>query len=199
MFDTIKEECGVFGIYDTARADVAKSTYYALYALQHRGQESCGMAVNDDGIVRFHSDVGLIPEVLTKSVLDELGKGNIAVGHVRYSTMGGLNRANAQPLVIRHIKGTMALAHNGNITNAYKLREELELNGAIFHGTSDTEVIAYIITQQRLIARSAEEAVEKAMYKLKGAYSLVLMSPKKLIAARDPIGFRPLCMGRTKD
>ena len=199
MFDTIKEECGVFGIYEPTRTDVVQSTYFALYALQHRGQESCGIAVNENGIIRHFRENGLVPDIFTAERLEKLGQGNMAIGHVRYSTTGNINRANAQPLVIKHVKGPMALAHNGNLTNAYALRREYELRGAIFHGTSDTEVIAYTITENRLITGSIETAVEKAMEKLQGAYSLVLMSPQKLIAARDPHGFRPLCIGKTEE
>lgn len=199
MFDSIHEECGVFGVFDSALSNVARTTYFALYALQHRGQESCGIAVNEDGVFRSHRALGLVPEVFTADVLEKLGQGRIAVGHVRYSTTGNVNVSNAQPLVVRHVKGSMALAHNGNLTNALELRREFELEGAIFHGSSDTEVIAYAITKARLKTGSIEEAVESAMKRIKGAYSLVIMSPQKLIAARDPEGFRPLCMGRTPD
>ena len=198
MFDQIKEECGVFGIYSKDTMDVASQTYFALYALQHRGQESCGIVVNDKGILSYHKDLGLVPDVFNEGNLRKLGMGNIAIGHVRYSTTGKSNRSNAQPLVVRHIKGPIAIAHNGNLVNARDLREKYELNGGIFHNTNDTEVISYAITEQRLIQPSIEKAVEQAMYKFKGAYSLVIMSPKKLIAARDPQGFRPLCMGETE-
>lgn len=198
MFDQIKEECGVFGVYSKETMDVASQTYFALYALQHRGQESCGIVVNDKGIFSYHKDLGLVPDVFNEGNLRKLGMGNIAIGHVRYSTTGKSNRSNAQPLVVRHIKGPMAIAHNGNLVNARELREKYELNGGIFHNTNDTEVISYAITEQRLIQPSIEKAVEQAMYKFKGAYSLVIMSPKKLIAARDPQGFRPLCMGETE-
>ena len=199
MFDSIHEECGVFGVFDSVLSNVARTTYFALYALQHRGQESCGIAVNEDGVFRSHRALGLVPEVFTADVLEKLGQGRIAVGHVRYSTTGNVNVSNAQPLVVRHVKGSMALAHNGNLTNVLELRREFELEGAIFHGSSDTEVIAYAITKARLKTGSIEEAVESAMKRIKGAYSLVIMSPQKLIAARDPEGFRPLCMGRTPD
>ncbi|MEG1428354.1 MAG: amidophosphoribosyltransferase [Hydrogenoanaerobacterium sp.] len=199
MFDNIHEECGVFGIYEPKTADVVVSAYYALYALQHRGQESCGIAVNDNGIISAHKDVGLVPEVFNKEALDKLGQGQMAVGHVRYSTTGGASRTNAQPLVVRHIKGVMALAHNGSLVNAQELRERLELDGAIFHTTNDTEVIAYMITRARINSPSIENAVESAMTELKGAYSLVIMSPKKLIAVRDPQGFRPLVIGKLGD
>ena len=168
MVDSVHEECGVFGIYDPIVSNVAQSTYFALYALQHRGQESCGIAVNEDGIFRSHRAVGLVPEVFTAQVLEKLGRGSIAVGHVRYSTTGNVNVSNAQPLVVRHVKGSMALAHNGNLTNALELRREFELEGAIFHGSSDTEVIAYAITKARLRTGSIEEAVEEAMNRIRG-------------------------------
>lgn len=191
------EECGVFGIYEKTVRNVVSPTYYALYALQHRGQESCGIAVNDDGVVTSYKDTGLVPEVFTRENLEKLGEGNIAIGHVRYSTTGNTSRSNAQPLVIKHVKGPLALCHNGNLVNSHQLREEFELNGAIFHSTNDTEVIAYAITKARLTTGSIEEAVEKAVGQIKGAYSLVIMSAQKLIAVRDPEGFHPLCMGKT--
>ena len=191
----IHEECGVFGISVPGMTHAASVTYNALYALQHRGQESAGMAINDDGVITSHKDVGLVSEVFTPEILEHLGHGSMAVGHVRYATTGRKSRINAQPMVINHVKGSMALAHNGNLTNAAELREKLELSGAIFHTTSDTEVIAYTITGQRLKAPSIEEAVSAAMDIIQGAYSLVLLSPRKLVAARDPNGFRPLCIG----
>lgn len=196
MQDKPREECGVFGISAAERLDVAHIVYTGLYALQHRGQESCGIAVNDDGIVRAHKDLGLVPEVFGADALDRLGAGDIAVGHVRYSTTGGNTRENAQPLVMKYAKGTLALAHNGNLVNAYALRAQLEQNGAIFQSTNDTEVMAYIVAQKRLKTYSIEAAFLEAMQTIRGAYSVVLMSPRKLIAARDPQGFRPLCIGR---
>ncbi|MDR2701560.1 MAG: amidophosphoribosyltransferase [Spirochaetaceae bacterium] len=196
MPGSLHEECGVFGIYsNTPGSNVAAQTYFALYALQHRGQESCGIAVCNEGVIQYHSDIGLVPEVFSKEALEKLEPGNMAVGHVRYSTMGHKSRANAQPLVVRHIKGAMALAHNGSLTNAADLREKLEMDGAIFHSTNDTEIILHIITKTRIRTTSIEAAVEEAMNEIEGAYSLVIMSPSKLIAARDPHGFRPLCMG----
>ncbi|MDD6429810.1 MAG: class II glutamine amidotransferase, partial [Ruminococcus sp.] len=182
----LHEECGVFGVYAPHTTDVAAMTYAALYALQHRGQESCGIVVNDRGVFAHHKDLGLVPEVFQAADMEKLGHGNISIGHVRYSTTGKPNRANAQPIVVRHVKGSMSIAHNGNLTNSRELRERYELKGAIFHTTNDTEVISYAITEQRLQRSSIEEAVEYAMYDLKGAYSLVVMSPNKLIAARDP-------------
>lgn len=196
MFDNLHEECGVFGIYTKEQSDVANSAYFALYALQHRGQESCGIVVNDRGVFNYHKGIGLVNEVFNAEELSKLGRGRIAIGHVRYSTTGGLNPHNTQPIVVRHIKGPMSIAHNGNLVNALELRSEYELKGAIFHSTNDTEVISYAITEARLTAGSIQKAVEQAMYKIKGAYSLVIMSPKKLIAARDPNGFRPLCIGK---
>ncbi|HCC00075.1 MAG TPA: amidophosphoribosyltransferase [Ruminococcaceae bacterium] len=196
MQDKPHEECGVFGIYDLENLDVAHTTYTALYSLQHRGQESCGIAVNDDGIIRMHKDLGLVPDVFQRTTLNELGNGQIAIGHVRYSTTGGNTRENAQPLVMKYAKGTIALAHNGNLLNAHDLCKGLEQTGAIFQCTSDTEVMAYIVAQKRLCTGSIEEAVLETMKTIRGAYSTVLISPQKLIAARDPQGFRPLCMGK---
>ena len=195
----LHEECGVFGIWSPVPGNMASAAYYALYALQHRGQESSGIVVNDDGVFSVHRDLGTVNEVFSQEVLERFPMGNMAVGHVRYGTTGGTNRANCQPIVVNHMKGKLALAHNGNLSNAYELRNALETNGAIFHGTSDTEIIAYIITQQRLKTPSIEVAVSKAMDQLEGAYSMVIMSAAKMIAARDPRGFRPLCYGRTED
>ena len=199
MTDHIHEECGVFGIFSAQTQDVAATAYYALFALQHRGQESCGIVVNRDGVFSSYKDVGLVNDVFTADILKQLGEGEAAIGHVRYSTTGGGGRENAQPVVVNHLKGNMALAHNGNLVNSYELRSELENEGSIFHTTSDTEVIAYTVTKERVRRASIEEAVLAAMDKIKGAYSLVVMSPAKLIAARDPQGFRPLCLGRRCD
>lgn len=196
---SIHEECGVFGVYSEKETDVAGLSYYGLYALQHRGQESCGIVVNRDGLFYSHKDLGLVSEVFTEPILESMPIGTMAVAHVRYGTTGATNRANIQPIEVNHQKGRMALAHNGNLSNAYQLRSELEMQGAIFHTTSDTETIAYYITRERIKSSSIEEAVEKAMKYLEGAYSLVIMSAQKLICARDPFGFRPLCYGRTAD
>ena len=195
----IHEECGVFGVYSKTTTDVASYAYYALYALQHRGQESAGIVVNDDGVFSSWRDVGLVSEVFPPERLAALGTGNIAVGHVRYGTTGTDNKRNVQPILVNHYKGRMALAHNGNLTNSHELRQELESKGSIFQTTTDSEVIAYIIVQERLKNPSIEAAVSAAMDKLVGAYSLVISSPSKLIAVRDPHGFRPLCMGHLKD
>ncbi len=199
MNHEIHEECGVFGIYSLSQSDVASAVYLGLYALQHRGQESCGIVVNDDGVFRSCKDLGLVSEVFSPEELKKLGRGNMAVGHVRYGTTGATNRANCQPVEVYHMKGSLALAHNGNLTNSAALREQLEMGGSIFHTTSDTETIAYTMIQQRLIHASIEDAVCSAMRIIQGAYSLVIMSPQKMIAARDPNGFRPLCYGVMKD
>ncbi|MBC5659763.1 amidophosphoribosyltransferase [Anaerosacchariphilus sp. NSJ-68] len=197
--EKLKEECGVFGIYDFDGGDVASTIYYGLFALQHRGQESCGIAVSDTngpkGSVKSHKGMGLVNEVFTPELLEGL-KGDIGVGHTRYSTAGSSTRENAQPLVLNYVKGTLGLAHNGNLVNAPELRRELEYTGAIFQTTIDSEVIAYHIARERIHTASVEEAVSRAMNKIKGAYSLIVMSPRKLIGARDPYGFRPLCIGK---
>ena len=193
------EECGVFGMYDMDGADVASSIYYGLFSLQHRGQESCGIAVSrTDGPKRNSSvckGMGLVNEVFNADNLGKM-KGDIGVGHVRYSTAGASVAENTQPLVLNYIKGTLSLAHNGNLVNALELRRELELTGAIFQTSIDSEVIAYLIARERLQTATVEEAVKLAMEKIKGAYSLVVASPRKLIGARDPFGFRPLCIGK---
>ena len=197
--DEMHEECGVFGIYDFDGNDVANTIYYGLFALQHRGQESCGIAVSDTagpkGKVSSLKGMGLVNEVYTTDSLSKL-KGNIGVGHVRYSTAGASTIENAQPLVLNYVKGTLGLAHNGNLVNAPELRRELELTGAIFQTTIDSEVIAYHIARERVKCGSVEEAVTRALKKVRGSYSLVIMSPRKLIGARDPFGFRPLCIGK---
>lgn len=195
----LHEECGVFGAFSAKEENLASMAYYGLYALQHRGQESCGIVVNEKGVFHSHKDIGLVSEVFSKDILDHFPKGNMTVGHVRYGTTGANTRSNCQPIEVNHQKGKLALAHNGNLSNALELRDELELSGAIFQSTSDTETIAYIITRERIRSSSIEEAVSKAMYRLEGAYSLVMMSPQKLIAVRDPQGFRPLCYGQMSD
>lgn len=199
FMDSLHEECGVMGVYDFDGRDVASDIYYGLFALQHRGQESCGIAVSDTKgstcKVDSYKDMGLVNEVFNPENLGKL-KGDIGVGHVRYSTAGASVRENAQPLVLNYVKGTLGLAHNGNLINAAQLREELEYTGAIFQTTIDTEVIAYHIARERLHTKTVEEAVVRAAQKMKGAYALVVMSPRKLIGARDPFGFKPLCIGR---
>lgn len=194
---SIHEECGLFGISDP-HGDCARTTYYGLYALQHRGQEACGIATINQRVLSFHKDVGLVGDVFHPDVLDRLN-GTMAVGHVRYATTGGGQRENAQPLTLKYVKGTLAVAHNGNLVNTAELRTFFEYRGAIFQTTTDSELIAYAIAQERLRCASAEEAVCRAVKGLRGAFSLLVMSPQKLIAARDPWGFRPLCMGRRGD
>ena len=195
--DTLHEECGVFGIWTPEGSPLspAHEAYAALFALQHRGQEACGIAVNHRGVIRCHKDVGLVSEVFSQETLDAMS-GHMAIGHVRYSTTGDPRRENAQPLAITHVKGNLALAHNGNLVNAGELRRKVELKGGIFRSSSDTEVLVYMLVQSRLQTGSIEEAVVKTMGVIQGAYSLCILSARKLIAARDPRGMRPLCMGR---
>ena len=190
----LHEECGVFGIYDPA-GNCAQATYYGLYALQHRGQEACGIATINDREQSSYKDLGLVSEVFDKQTLSRLN-GTMAVGHVRYATAGDGGRENAQPLTIKYVKGTLAVVHNGNLLDVDQLRQDFEYRGAIFHTTSDSELIAYAVAQARLRCGSVEEAVCQATEQLRGAFSLLVMSPQKLIACRDPWGFRPLCMGR---
>ena len=190
------EECGLFGIYNQDDLDVAEKTYLALYALQHRGQASAGIAVNQNGKISFHKDVGMVPEVFHESGLEELGQGQMAVGHVRDASNDKRDRVSAQPLSMRYVKGPLVIAHNGALSNFSKVREELEEGGAIFQTTTDAEMIAYTIARQRLNTGTIEQAVELAMDKLEGAYSLIIMTPGKLVGARDPQGFRPLALGK---
>ncbi|MCX8131073.1 MAG: amidophosphoribosyltransferase [Clostridia bacterium] len=192
--DKLREECGVFGIYNSDHHDVARLTYYGLYALQHRGQESTGIAVSDKGTILYHKDMGLVPEVFNDVVINHL-KGQVSIGHVRYSTTGASHRENAQPIVINYRNGQMALAHNGNLVNAAELREKLEENGAIFQTTNDSEVILNLISRYRIASQNIEEALQKVMKELRGSYSLLLLTPKRLIGIRDPLGIRPLCIG----
>ena len=195
----MEEKCGVFGIKSKAEKPLARTVYYGLYALQHRGQESAGIVVNHEREFYSHKDLGLVSDVFSQETLEKLPDGNIAIGHVRYGTTGGTLRVNCQPIEVHHHKGNLALAHNGNLSNAARLHKELEESGSIFHTTSDTEIIAYLITRHRLKEKSIEDAVSKTMYDIEGAYSLVITSPAKMIAVRDPHGFRPLCYGVTPD
>lgn len=195
MFGKLKEECGVFGVFSNDKSDVARLTYHGLYALQHRGQESAGIAVNDEGTILHHKDMGLVPEVFNEVVLNHL-KGKIAIGHVRYSTTGASLRENAQPMVVKYKNGQLALAHNGNLVNAAGLRTAMEENGAIFQTTSDTEVIANLISRYRVGSNGIEDTLTRVMNEIKGSYAMVIMTPKKLIGIRDPLGIRPLCIGK---
>ena len=172
----IHEECGVFGVYDP-QGGCAHSTYYGLYALQHRGQEACGIAVTNNRELSYYKDIGLVGDVFHQEILDELN-GTMAVGHVRYATTGEGKRENAQPLTLSYVKGTLAVVHNGNLVNTETLREEYEYNGAIFQTTSDTEIIAYTIAKERLTCGSVEEAVNRAIPHLEGAFSLLVLSPR---------------------
>lgn len=199
MFDKIHEECGVIGIFENESTDIAKQAYYGLFALQHRGQESAGIVVCDDGVFREEKGEGLVSDVFCEKKLSELSPGNIAIGHVRYSTTGGKNYNNIQPLFMRHTKGNFALAHNGNLVNSAELRMRFEMNGAVFHGTSDTEAMAFAVISERIKAKSTEEAVLRAIDQIKGAYSAIVMTATKLIAFRDEEGFRPLCIGKTQN
>lgn len=192
----LKEECGIFGYYSNqTKSDIANTVYYGLFALQHRGQEACGIAVNNDRVTTCKKDLGLVGDVFNDALLASM-PGNISIGHVRYCDASCNTRENAQPLFVKYVKGTLAIAHNGNIFNAEELRRELENDGALFHSTNDTEIIAYLIAKARLKYPSVEEAVASIIPKIKGSFSLLIMSPTKLIAVRDPFGVRPLCMGR---
>ncbi|HWJ02931.1 MAG TPA: amidophosphoribosyltransferase [Verrucomicrobiae bacterium] len=193
--DKPKEECGVFGIYGTD-LDVSRLTYYGLYALQHRGQESAGIAVSDGKEISVHKNMGLVSEVFSDEDINKL-KGKMAIGHVRYSTTGSSNVANAQPLVLRYLKGMVSFAHNGNLTNAAELRETLGTTGSIFQTTTDSEIIVNLFA--RYSQSTPQEALMKCMIDLKGAYCLVVMAGGKLFGVRDPHGFRPLCIGRLGD
>ena len=190
---------GVFGIIGQERASVASSVYYGLFALQHRGQESCGIVVNDDGVFTMKKDSGLVNDVFSHAELDSLGFGNMAIGHVRYGTLGTKARENAEPIVVNHIKGRLAIATAGKLANAAELKSELELAGMIFHTASDAEIVSYMITRERIKAKSIEEATSKAMKRLDGGLSLLLMSPQKIIAARDKYGFHPMCYGKREN
>lgn len=198
----LKEACGVFGVYDLDGRNVVPSIYYGLTSLQHRGQESCGIAVSNTkgerGNVQFHKDLGLVSEVFKEENLHKMA-GDIGIGHVRYSTTGASVAENAQPLVLSYIKGTLALAHNGNLVNAPELKWELVQNGAIFHTTTDSELIAFHIARERVHTKSVEEAVKRTAEKIQGAYGLVIMSPRKLIGVRDPYGIKPLCLGKREN
>lgn len=198
-WDKLKEECGVFGILDAHGEQVANSIYYGLCALQHRGQESAGIAVcNTDGPLGnlvCHKDMGLVNEIFTPEKLSELS-GNIGIGHVRYSTTGESSAKNAQPIAINYFKGTLALAHNGNLTNVEELKYNLQQNGAIFYTTTDSEIITYQIALERTKAPSIEDAVFETAKKLKGGFALIIMSPQKLIGVRDSYGLKPLCLGK---
>ena len=189
----------VFGIFGTETASVASSVYYGLYALQHRGQASCGIVVNDDGVFHAYKDSGLVNEVFTPSVMNGLGLGQMALGNVRYGTSDTKDRINAEPIVINHSKGKLAIAIDGKLVNSVELKAEMEMNGSIFHTGNDAEIISSVIIRERIHSASIEEAISKAMGKLKGAFSLLIMSPQKMIAVRDEHGMHPLCYGQRDD
>lgn len=195
----VREECGVFGMFQPDGRDIVRDMYYGLHALQHRGQEACGIAVTDTagprGAVTCRKGAGLVSEVFSEEVLSSM-KGNLSIGHVRYSTTGASTQENAQPLVIKYSKGSLCLAHNGNLVNTDALHRELETNGAVFQTTTDSEILALCIAQARIHTSSVEEAIKSAARKVQGAYGLIIASPRKLIGVRDPLGLRPLCLGR---
>ncbi|MBT3319742.1 MAG: amidophosphoribosyltransferase [Clostridia bacterium] len=192
--DCMHEECGVFGIVSNDESiDPAEATYYGLFALQHRGQESAGIAVSSNNKIDYHKDMGLISEVF-KGGLDNLAGATSAIGHVRYSTTGDSHLANAQPLVIQSRKGSLALVHNGNLINAKEIRDDLESQGAIFQTTIDTEIIASLIAKNT--NGDIISGIKKTMEIVKGSYALVIMTPDKIIGVRDPKGIRPIALGK---
>ena len=197
--DKLHEECGVFGMLDASGENVANSIYYGLCALQHRGQESAGIAVCNTGgplgNLVCHKDAGLVNEIFTLPILEDL-VGNIGIGHVRYSTTGESSAKNAQPIAINYFKGTLALVHNGNLTNMDDLKNNLQKNGAIFYTTTDSEIITYQIALERTKSPSIEDAIFETAKKLNGGFALIIMSPQKLIGVRDPYGLKPLCLGK---
>jgi amidophosphoribosyltransferase len=194
MEEKFKEACGVIGIYSEMEdPGLGRTLYYGLYALQHRGQESAGIAVSSGNGIDYHKDLGLVSEVFTERVLDRLS-GHIGIGHVRYSTTGSNSLSNAQPLVVRYKNGYLAVAHNGNLVNAYELRYELEQKGAVFQTTVDSEIIAFLIAREA--SKDIVEAIKGCMDRIKGAYALVIMTENSLIGVRDSNGFRPLCLGK---
>jgi len=195
--DKVFDECGVVGVYAPCKADIARSVYFGLHSLQHRGQESAGIASNKDGKIQYYKEMGLVQEVFNDEIIGRL-QGDISIGHVRYSTSGESQAVNAMPLVVYFKGGSLALAHNGNLVNADILREEMQDRGVIFQTSIDSEVIAALIA--RFIRENTiEDSIIKTLDLVKGAYALVITSGKKLIGVRDPNGIRPLCIGKTKD
>ncbi len=195
----LHEECGIFGVYSPIEKELQNTVYYGLFALQHRGQESCGIVLNCDGVFQGYKELGIVSDVFKPEVLEGMGRGKIALGHVRYASSDSNNRKNTQPIDANHIKGRIAIGINGCITNSKSIRENLELKGSIFTTTSDAELIAHVIISERLKTSSIEEAVSCAMTRLEGAYSLGIMTSTKLLAVRDPHGIRPLCYGELDD
>ena len=198
VMEKMKEACGVFGIINNDDFDVSRLTYYGLYSLQHRGQESAGIAVKNGDTILCHKDMGLAHEVFDKVILNQL-KGTIAIGHVRYSTTGASEVQNAQPMVLRYRNGNMSLAHNGNLVNAAELRDEMESQGAIFQSTNDTEVIANLISRYRVFNDNIVDTIKSVMADIRGSYAITMITPKRLVGMRDPLGIRPLCLGKLKN
>lgn len=198
MFSGLHEECGLFGICGDGDMKPSLAAFYGLFALQHRGQESAGIAVSDMGVIDGYKNMGLVGDVFDDERLSKLN-GQMAIGHVRYSTAGCSAVENSQPLIMRYAKGRIALAHNGNLINADDLREEFSRNGAMFQTSADSEILAYLIARERIHSGSIEAAMRGAMKYLRGAYSVLIMSPRKIVAVRDPFGFRPLILGKLGD
>jgi len=187
----LKEECGIFGIF--GHEDAARTTYLGLYALQHRGQESTGIVVSDGKELKVHREMGLVPEVFNEENLERL-TGEMAIGHVRYSTTGSSEVKNAQPFKVDYYRGSLAVAHNGNLVNTNTLRHRLEKAGSIFQSTMDSEIIVHLLAKSK--SATLEDALVESLPKLKGAYSLLLLTQNQMIGIRDPHGFRPLCLGK---
>ncbi|MEE0775911.1 MAG: amidophosphoribosyltransferase, partial [Bacillota bacterium] len=195
MSEDIKEACGVIGIYNNDHWNLPKDLYYGIFALQHRGQESCGMAVSDKGVVKYHKDMGLANEVFTNDIIESM-QGNIGIGHCRYSTTGDSEKNNAQPLVMQAVSGTLCIAHNGNLVDSGDLKQQLmKEQGAIFHTAIDSEILAYLIAKEGVKYPHLEESVRRAAEQVNGSYALLVMCPTKLVGMRDPLGIKPLCLG----
>ena len=191
----IKEACGVIGIYNNDNWNLPKDLYYGLFALQHRGQESCGMAVSNKGVVKHHKDMGLVNEVFSSDMIDSM-QGNIGIGHCRYSTTGNSEKANAQPLVMQSVSGTLSIAHNGNLVDSVELKQKLmKEQGAIFHTAIDSEIMAYLIAKEGVHYPHLEDSVRRATEQVNGSFALLVMCPTKLVGMRDPLGIKPLCLG----
>ncbi|HEY6097439.1 MAG TPA: class II glutamine amidotransferase, partial [Candidatus Deferrimicrobium sp.] len=193
MSDSWHDECGVFGIH--GHPEASNMAYLGLYALQHRGQESAGIASSDGERIIFHKEMGLVADIFSEEILARL-PGNVAIGHVRYSTTGSSELKNAQPLVVDFESGSIAVAHNGNLVNAQELKRELEVSGSIFQSSMDTEVFVHLIARSR--KERIEDRIVDALNQVRGAYSLLFMTRDKLIGVRDPHGIRPLALGKMK-
>ncbi len=192
MFDKFKDECGVFGIF--GHPEAANLTYLGLYALQHRGQESCGIVSSDGHRLKMHKGMGLVADVFKKDSIFDTLPGHGAIGHVRYSTAGGNDIKNAQPIMVDYLRGSIAVAHNGNLVNAQEVRNDLENRGSIFSTTADTEVIIHLLAHSK--SEALQDRVTEALQTIRGAYSLVFLTETRLVAVRDPNGFRPLILGK---